>query len=271
MELPEDDGCERIAMCVDELRAVIKVKESRVILHPSLQECGETLDPYDYDFCEGHFTRAVAGHTLLWAHAAAMASVDRVEVSRISDEGKVSFILQVRAKEDIKKGSLCLAPAYGEISQNNQDAQRELAKKDGVVHAAMLSHVEAKVVSKDVRSQKPRSKEDVRTVEDQERTQPKVTPFVIGSPLLAGKATKARETCMENLAPFWALLGCAGPRADYNMELDTVVLRDTGFDNKSSDYPKLRKGVEFTVHLVIARNSTLIKKGEVLLLPFLET
>ena len=126
----------------------------------------------------------------------------------------------------------------------------------------MLSHVEVRVVSKGVRSQKPT---------DQERTQPKVTPFVIGSPLLAGKANKARETCMANLAPFWALLGCAGPRADYNMELDIVVLRDTGFDNKSSDYPKLRKGVGFTVHLTITRNSDHIKKGEVLLLPFLET
>ena len=172
------------------------------------------------------------------------------------------FILQVRAKEDIKKGSLFLAPAYGEPSQKNKESQLELAKRQGVVHAAMLSHVEVRVVSKGVRSQKPT---------DQERTQPKVTPFVIGSPLLAGKANKARETCMANLAPFWALLGCAGPRADDNMELDTVVLRDTGFDNKMNDYPKLKKGVGFTVHIPIARNVSHIKKGEVLLLPFLET
>ena len=75
---------------------------------------------------------------------------------------------------------------------------------------------------------------------------------------------------MANLAPFWALLGSAGPRADHNMELDTVVLRDTGFDNKAGDYPKLKRGVEFTVHLTVARNSDHIKKGEILLLPFLE-
>ena len=76
---------------------------------------------------------------------------------------------------------------------------------------------------------------------------------------------------MQNVAPFWALLGCGGPSAESNMELDTVVLRDIGFDNKMNDWPKLRKGVDFFVHLVIARNRTLIKKDEVLLLPMRES
>ena len=76
---------------------------------------------------------------------------------------------------------------------------------------------------------------------------------------------------MEKLAPFWALLRCAGPRASHNMELGTLVFRDPGFDTEANDYPKIRKGVEFTVQIPIARNVSHITKGEVLCLPFLET
>ena len=73
---------------------------------------------------------------------------------------------------------------------------------------------------------------------------------------------------MENIAAFWAVLRCAGPKADNNMELDVLVFRDAGCEVKGGQYPKFPKGVELSVELPIIRNVRPIEKGEVLCLPF---
>ena len=65
------------------------------------------------------------------------------------------------------------------------------------------------------------------------------------------------------------LLQCAGPRASHNMELESVVFRDLGFDAKVIPYPRIPKGVGFTVNMPIARNVCHIAKGELLSLPFM--
>ena len=87
MELTVGDDSERFTVVVDDLRAASKAPEVKkpIILHPSLQDIGTPLDGYDYDPCQFSFTRAVAEHMLVWAHAAAMSSVERVSVSRLSD------------------------------------------------------------------------------------------------------------------------------------------------------------------------------------------
>ena len=94
------------------------------------------------------------------------------------------------------------------------------------------------------------------------------TQFVIGSPLLVGKAPKSRDSCMQNVAPFWALLRCVGPRDYHNMELDTVVFRDPGFEIIGGAYPQVPKGARFAVHIPMARNVSRISKGEGLRLSF---
>ena len=83
----------------------------------------------------------------MWAHAAVSASVERVKVSRLSVENKLPFVLQLRASENMKKGSLILAPAYGHILLHGADAATDLerARSQGTVHASMLSHVDVKV------------------------------------------------------------------------------------------------------------------------------
>ena len=99
----DESHMKHLSVSVDELRAVSKAKDApKVNLHPSLQECGEPLDPYDYECCRPSFTKAVAEHMLLWAHASTIACVERVAVSRLSVQGKLPFILQVRAKDAFK-------------------------------------------------------------------------------------------------------------------------------------------------------------------------
>ena len=273
VELTDDDTIERFKVCVDDLRAFSKANEVKVILHPSLQETGTLLDPYDYDLCQSSFIKEVAEHMLIWAHAAASACVEKVRVSRLSDKGKVPFVLQLRATEAFKKGSLVLAPAYGQLLPKGSDVEHQLARSQVVLHGAMLSHVEVKVfaASGDRRraAEHRQDQENTAGAPQEHRRRAAETAFVILSPLLAGKAPKDRDGCMENLAPFWALLRCAGPRASHNMELDSVVFRDPGFEAKATPYPHIPKGVGFTVHMPIARNVSHIAKGDVLSLPFL--
>ena len=52
------------------------------------------------------------------------------------------------------------------------------------------------------------------------------------------------------------------------MELETIVFNDAGLGIKSGTYPKLPRGTQFNVALVVCRNVKKITKGDVLLLPF---
>ena len=257
VDVGEEGGRRRINVCVDALRAVSKVKETRVILHPSLQAGGKTLDAYDYDVCEPSVTQAIAENMVLWAHLSAQSCVERVTVSSLSDEGKLPFTLQVRAKECFKKGALVLAPAYGEVAPKGRDGQ--MARSQGVLHDAMLSMLPLRVIAGHADR---RRKVDIK--------EPRISTWEIRSPLLAGKTPKNRDQCLENLAPFWAVLRCAGPRASHNMELDHVVFSDSGFEVKGSKYPKLPSSLQFSVEVPILRNICNIEKGEVLCLPFFD-
>ena len=77
-------------------------------------------------------------HQLHWIFTATHESVKRVQVTQLSADGKLPFITQVRALEDIKRGSLVLAPVlcqkHGECWQHGDaDVHRKLEslKKDG--------------------------------------------------------------------------------------------------------------------------------------------
>ena len=92
IELAEEGGPRRITVFVDDLRAVSKVKETPVKLHPSLQVGGKTMDAYNYEACAPSVAKAVAEHMLLWAHMSAQASVEHVTVSILADEPKLPFM-----------------------------------------------------------------------------------------------------------------------------------------------------------------------------------
>ena len=256
VELVVNDKPKLFAVSVDDIRAISKIAEVRVVLHPSLQEVGEVLHSYDYDTFENEFIKTVAWHNLQWANASTTLSVEGVQVSRLSEKGKLPIMLQVRATRAFKKGTLILTPARGEILLKETQGVKALAPSQGVVHEAMLTDVDMTVVNK-LGPERRGSEGDNK----------KKSAFMVRSPVLAGKAPKNRESCLENLPPFWALLRCTGPRAHHNMELSVEVFRDTGIDIKASTFPKVSKGVEFLASFPIARNVTNISAGEVLCLP----
>ena len=154
-----------------------------------------------------------------------------------------------------------LAPVFGEMLP--QDAEPEsllqMPCSQGVVHEAMLTDVKLKVFS---------GQKDRRRKAGAEKT--RTSLFALRSPLLVGgKSLKGRDECLQNVAPFWAVLRCAGPRAAHNMEFDSVVMGDAGFHMLSGKYAKMPQGVQFSVDFPILRNVRCIDKGEVLCLPFL--
>jgi hypothetical protein len=154
--------------------------------------------------------------------------------------------------ESFKKGALVLAPV-GTIVLDDDEGKIIMRNCRGTLHAAMVDSVKVKVMA----GRRSKAVADSKT-----------TPYIVRSPLLAAKLMKDRSVCDKNVAPFWALLECAGPRAPHNMEQDTEVFRDAGFEIKGGQYPKFPHGVQFHIELPIVRNVRHISKGEVLCLPF---
>jgi hypothetical protein len=244
---------------VDNLRPAPKLDELErkkpVILHPSLRECGENFITHDYDACEDAVTECVLKRGIMWMHLCTQACVEIVQMFRLSELGQLPFILQVRALEPFKKGALVLVPAPGRIWRGTL-ADSGLQGTEGVVHEALVAHVQVTLICGKLARRKATE------------SAPKRHPFTIGSPLLAGKKKEDRHACLHNIAPFWAVLRCAGPKALPNMKFDTMIFDDQGSDTHTGSFPKLERGVRFAVEMPILRNTIAISKGDILCLPF---
>ena len=241
---------------VDFLWALGEVKaQKKITVHPILLQGGTTLPAYDYKSSERDIARSVAEHMLTLAHVAAMSSVEGLTVSRLSEDDKTPVILQVRAKQNFKKGTLFLPPACGHIfSKDDSVASTK------VVHSSMLSKVALCVIC-------ATRKNGTKAVEAPQRT-----TMSVFSPLQCAKSAKARAEVLDNLSPFWAVLRCDSPQAKSNMELLTPVLMDQAFDSKSPEmlFHKFPKLLQYSVSLPVLRNSGDISTGDVLCLPMFD-
>ena len=254
-------------MAADELMPFVKARIVERILHPSLRLPGKTLDPYGFDNESVRTTleMAAATHAILWNHMAAINSVEGVTVSNIGDPNKLPIILQVRAKEDFKKGALLLVPAHGKLARKDTEEcqgwhrNAEIAVHTQIpIHASMMSCVELNVITGQTDGRHRAAGPVVQKSE-----------WLIGSPLLDGKTKLGREQCFENLAPFWALLQPNCHTADHNMEIEITSWKDAGFEALSGGRnPKVSKSAALGVEIPIARNIRAISKGDVLVIPF---
>ena len=180
-----------------------------------------------------------------------------VAVHLLSDKGKLPISMQVRALKDFRKGELVLAPVGGTLlADDHIEAVTPIAAK--ALHDAMLQRVSATVRAGTIDGRR----------RDVDRSPTTEQGFVITSPLLEAKQQKNRESCMENLAPFWAVCRCGAPRALHNMELESFVFVDTGLANVAGAYPKMPKAAKFSLEMTILRNTKRIAEGDILCLPF---
>ena len=75
---------------------------------------------------------------------------------------------------------------------------------------------------------------------------------------------------MENLNPYWALLRCRSSKDPSNMVLEEQPFTDGGLDLKAAKFPPLPRGFRMKTSVTIARNSSNIERGQVLVLPWSE-
>ena len=232
-------------------------KQKPVVVHPAIQDPGQPMEDYNYDNDELPFYRSVATHMSLWAHLSVTSSAERVRVHRLSEPGKLPFVLQAVAMEPFRKGTLFLVPASEDLVPDERNIFVS-GRGQAAVHASMLSQVPVTVRAAGMMD---RRRKDYKP-------EKKEKGFLMRSPLLAGLAAKQRDECLENLNPFWAALRSQSPKSCHNMEMETMVFFDSGFALKGDKFPKLRKSIEFSVELPILRNVANIEKGEILCLPF---
>ena len=240
--------------CVDDLRPVSKIKvvKETKVLHPSLQIDGTALDSYDYEFCEKGVKLCTAQNLLTSLHCRSIQSVEDVLLYRLSKEDSLPIILQARAKRQFKKGTLILSP-LGTVVEDDAE-NRALLDKRNIINDSMIKHVEITVgLSVDKRKNKSCTPESSD-----------IMKFLVMSPALDGRKQASRSSCLQNLAPFWAVLGCAGPRAIHNMELEIMSFREHPYEATSGNFPKLAAGAFFSVRVPVLRNCSNIEEGEVL-------
>ena len=235
------------------VRAAAAKISPRQVTEPVLMlacEAAERMQNYDFEQCKASFFRSLATYALNWIHLPTQLSTCGVSVYLMSNKGKLPYKLQVRADCDFKKGELVLAPFGGDLHASDEPDALKIRADPNVLHHSMLSHTFLKVRA------------------SSKGSQPTSESYVIGSPLLGGKQLKKRDSCLQNIAPFWALCRCVGARADHNMELEDSVFHDQGLLSKTGKYPKLPGTSHFHVETQTMRNSKKISRGEVLALQF---
>ena len=156
-------------------------------------------------------------------------------------------------------------PAHGKLARKGTEECEGWNRKAGIretvqfpIHASMMSCVDLKVITGQTDGRQKAAGPVVQKSE-----------WLIGSPLLDGKAKSGREKCFENLAPFWALLQPNCHTAGHNMEIEITSWKDAGFEALSGGRnPKVSKSAALCIEIPIARNICAISKGDVLCIPF---
>ena len=174
-------------------------------------------------------------------------------------------LLQVRANRSYRTGELVLLPAAGEVREANRDTEVAIAKSKAV-HATMLASVEAQVSTGAAAKKRRR----IAEASSQEIYPDVHLTLHILSPLVSVANTPAkRKTCLENIAPFWALLQRAPEGGPANMALEYIRVRENAPD--AAGWPvgfERAQRLANEVHIPMARTTRRIQEGDVLTLPF---
>jgi len=246
-------------MDADDLLPIAPTKQTKALsqqTEPALvpaEDVVATLPPYDMGVAELPFYQSLAEYALQWILLPTESSTTKVSVCLLNQKDKLPYMLQARAEADFKKGELVLTPSGGRLYGGAAGGAIDARQNTKVVHGAMLAHVPLKV----------------RLVAKTSQHAEKI--FLVASPLHAAKIAKDRETCLDNLSPFWAVCRSAGTKQEHNMELETAVFEDQGLLIKTGSYPKLPKGSRFNVEIGVLRNVKRIAKNDLLTIPFAAT
>ena len=264
---------------LDAMRPVGEIKKDKqkpTKVHPATSPLGENMLPaFDYNAIDTEYKMAVAAHQLYWAMIGTASQLAYVQISQHSKNDTIPIVLTVRAKQKIKKGELVLFPLGGTMSPTGTETRKADC---GAIHQAMLTEVPAWISitqqvpkKKDNKEQKAEpaagaSKEQKADNSEQEpAADDTVNTFRVASPLMQKKNHKH---VLENLNPFWALVGAPGKQFLSNMQIEQVTITDSGPDLKQCRGVAMPRGFKVQTVISVARNTCVIEPGEVLTLPY---
>ena len=144
---------------------------------------------------------------------------------------------------------------------DSKETEVALEHNNGTVHEHMLDHVRVVVKSSEKKYRGKRAEPNQEQKSDH--------PFILFSPVLAGKELRNRKAALRNVPPFWALPQAGRPGRITNMKLVTMTV--TIPPCVPTDESPM-KGVKFsstfatTVDLPIAINTKMVRKGDLLVL-----
>ena len=219
------------------------------------------MPTFDYNAVDTEYKMAVAAHQLYWGMIGTASQNAYVQISQHSKNDKIPIVLTVRAKQKIKKGELVLFPLGGTMSPTGTETRKAGC---GAIHQAMLTEVPL-CISITQQVTKKKDNKEQNTSEQETAADDTVKTFRVASPLMQKKDHKH---VLENLNPFWALVGAPGKQDPSNMQLEQVTFTDSGPDMKQCKGAAIPRGFKVQTVISVARNTCVIEPGEVLTLPY---
>ena len=190
-------------------------------------------------------------------------SVQQVQVTMLSEPDKLPYLLQAHVAEEayFKPGELVLSPYGGDLQLESDLDHRTFLPDHKVFHDALPAIAVVTVWAHCAKKRKVAGA-------DANDSLPAVR-FKLGSPLFQGKQPKQRNTCYENLAPYWAVSRCGRAQSEQHSMV---------YDYKVFDVPQPKVAVgkwpsstkTFKVKLPVLTNVKKLAPGDLLCLPFFD-
>ena len=182
----------------------------------------QQLPCFDYECMSSSFLLILGKFAQESAHMATYQSVQQVRVTRLSEPDKLPYLLQAHVAEEahFKPGELVLAPYGGDLQLESDLDHGTFLPDHKVFNEALPASAVVTVWAHCAKKRKVAGADATDSL-------PPVR-FKLGSPLFEGKQPKQRNTCYENLAPYWAVSRCGRAQS----EKHTMV-----FDYKVFDVP----------------------------------
>ena len=224
----------------------------------------QQLPPFDYECYGTSYLWTLGTVVQQWAHVATYQFVQQVQVTLLSEPGKMPYLLQAHVREGAHfgKGELFLSPYGGDLKLPSDLEPGTFLPDDEVFHEALPASAAVTVWGHGAIKKRRVAAADARD------SLPELQ-FMMGSPLFRGKQQTHRNNCYVNLAPYWAVSRCGRAQSRrHSMVYDSKVFE--------VPHPKVvgGKGPTSTktwkVKLPVLTNVKKLAPGDLLCLPFFD-
>ena len=274
----DDDLHVTMKVLLRDLRAAEAVEEAKeTYIHPLWRLPSEASQTLEFSVDGTYYPSSMLTQCSCGLHAAlemSIASITDTEVHVMSEQDKLPYMLQVRAKRAFKTGELVFVPFGKALSVANPEDvilpdKRRLGDPRTVIHEA--HEIEAAAIMSIVFPAAPKkgpkkSKTSTMTAEEDTDKLPDDVSIIVQSPLSCGKAPKLRDECLRDLSPYWAVSKSVSLQGgNVIIQRTTLVISPPTHSASSSKMPTMAHKV--SMDLMVMRNNQPIEAGELITLP----